>query len=426
MDDSHITSINQIKEFLKVANQDSQIKFQSCSRTERYSWINGILNKFRYFSLRKKDKGMIRAYISSMTGISDTQLTRLVKKKHQFGHIFLARRNQHQFSSIYTTDDVASLVLTDSAHGRLSGQATKRIFQREFKIFENQKFIRLQNISVGHIYNLRGRRQYISNTIFWQHTKSTPVSIGERRKPRPEGKPGFIRIDTVHQGDLDKEKGLYHINFVDEVTQWEYVACVERISEYYLLPILEEILRLFPFIVINFHSDNGSEFINKIVARLLNKLLIHQTKSRPRHSNDNGLVEGKNGSVIRKCWGRNFISKDCAEVINDFNRNYFNLYLCYHRPCGFATEFMDSKGKIKKKYDTYMTPYEKLKSLPNAIQFLKPGITFEKLDKIANEKSDNEFAALMQKAKVELSSKLNHHNQLPTVFTSLISCPSID
>ena len=69
------------------------------------------------------------------------------------------------------------------------------------------------------------------------------------------------------------------------------------------VPVLETMLLQFPFIISGFHSDNGSEFVNRIVARLLNKMLIHFTKSRPRHSNDNGLVESKNGSVVRKQLG---------------------------------------------------------------------------------------------------------------------------
>jgi hypothetical protein len=49
------------------------------------------------------------------------------------------------------------------------------------------------------------------------------------------GKPGYIRIDTVHQGDLDGCKGVYHINAVDEVTQIEIVVSVEKISEQYFM-----------------------------------------------------------------------------------------------------------------------------------------------------------------------------------------------
>jgi hypothetical protein len=98
-------------------------------------------------------------------------------------------------------------------------------------------------------------------------------------------------------------KGVYHINAVDEVTQWEIVGSVEQISEAFLLPMLKEMLAQFPFRIRGFHSDNGSEYINHLVAELLGKLLIEQTKSRPRHSNDNGLAESKNGAVVRKHMG---------------------------------------------------------------------------------------------------------------------------
>lgn len=423
MNDSHIININQVEEFIKVAGQnktngDSGINFECRSRQERYLWIDQTLGKFHYFSLRKKGRGIIRKFIQTLTGISTSQLTKLIAKKKRFGKLFFDQSGRHKFAATYTPADVALLVATDNAHSRLSGKATKKIFEREYQIFNKKEYARLQNISTSHIYNLRGKRQYLSNTLFWQKTKPTPVNIGQRAKPESSGKPGYIRVDTVHQGDRDKEKGVYHINFVDETTQWELVASSEKISEDYLSPILEKILQQFPFRVINFHSDNGSEYINKVVAALLNKLLIRQTKSRARHCNDNALVEGKNGSVVRKHMGRNFISQKYAKPINEFYENYFNVYLNYHRPSGFATTKVDARGKEKKVYNLYQTPYEALKSHPQAKNFLKEGISFEKLDTIAYEKSDNEFAASMQKAKVDLFKTINQKSQLPTTFTS--------
>lgn len=206
----------------------------------------------------------------------------------------------------------------------------------------------------------------------------------------------------MHQGDQDKEKGVYHVNLVDEVTQWEIVGCVEGISEAFLIPLLEMLLEQFPFRVVGFHSDNGSEYINYVVAKLLNKLSIDQTKSRPRHSNDQALVEGKNGSVIRKHMGYVHIAKTCAPTINAFYQTHFNSYLAFHRPCGYATTTRDAKGKEKKLYNLYETPYEHLKKIPNAILFLREGMTFEKLDALAYAMSDNRSATLMQEAKYQL------------------------
>jgi len=238
------------------------------------------------------------------------------------------------------------------------------------------------------------------------YTKTTygpGISIGERSKPEPNGRPGFIRVDSVHQGDFEGEKGVYHINSIDEVTQWEIIGATERISEKYLLPVLKSIINSYPFKIIEFHADNGSEYINHRVVGMLNRLLIRLTKSRPRRSNDNAQVESKNGSVIRKHMGRMHIPGSFAKVINEFYKEYFNPYINYHRPSGYATETVISKyGKIKKVYNDYMPPYEKLKTLDDVKEYLKERITFEKLDKIAYAMSDNEATRVMEKEKDKL------------------------
>src|SRR3990167_3270593 len=130
-----------------------------------------------------------------------------------------------------------------------------------YHIYGDDKFEKLSHISKSHIYNLRKTKIYTSRVLFYTKTKKTAIAIGERRKPDNQGKPGFLRVDSVHQGDLDKEKGVYYINIVDEISQWEFVGCVETISEQHLIPVLEELLELLPFKIINFHSDNGSEDI---------------------------------------------------------------------------------------------------------------------------------------------------------------------
>ena len=230
------------------------------------------------------------------------------------------------------------------------------------------------------------------------------MAIGERKKPFPGGKPGHLRVDTVHQGDLDKEKGVYHINAVDEVTQFEMVFAAEKISEHFLVPVLEMLLNSFPFKILEFHSDNGSEFINYKVASLLNRMLIKLTKSRARKSNDNALVECKNGAIVRKYLGHCHIKQKCAPIINTFYQQHLNPYLNYHRPCFYPEERIDAKGKIKEiyLYENMMTPYEKLKSLVNAEQYLKSSITFEMLDQAAMRISDMQAAEALQTANKKL------------------------
>jgi len=285
------------------------------------------------------------------------------------------------------------------------GPAVKKLCERACEVFgQTEDTPALASISVSHLYNLRKSIPYTRHRRHFEKTQSKPSKIGDRRKPQPNGQPGYIRIDTVHQGDLDKHKGVYHINAVDEVTQFEVVCSVEKISERHLIPALEQLLEIFPFTVLGFHSDNGSEYINKRVAELLEKLRVEFTKSRSRHSNDNALAESKNGAVIRKLFGYNHIPQRWAPLINDFNQQHLNPYLNYHRPCFFPETRTDHKGKQRKvyRYETMMTPYDNLKSLPDAKDYLKPGLSFEILDKLAHQISDNEAADQLQKARQKL------------------------
>ena len=180
------------------------------------------------------------------------------------------------------------------------------------------------------------------------------------------------------------------------------MGAVPFISEMWLIPLLEAMLAQFPFRIRGFHSDNGSEFINHTVEKLLNKLLIEQTKSRPRHSNDNGLVESKNGAVIRKHIGFGHIASHHAEAVDQFHRQYLNPYLNFHRPCGVPELIVAANGKIRRVYPCYATPFEMLSQLPDAEGFLRPGLTLAELRRQAMEQSDTEAARDMQQAKKEL------------------------
>jgi transposase InsO family protein len=404
MDDSQIKTLEQIR---LVLESSKELGFTGATRKERYDWVEGVLDRFGYFSLAKKAKGLVKTYLERLSGISRAQLTRLVSKKFREGSIKPAWGGSNRFVAKYTKRDHELLAQTDNLHGRLSGPATRRILERLYKIYGDKRFERLSGISSAHIYNLRGSKTYKLRAQTFAKTKSVSVSIGIRRKPEPQGRPGYIRVDTVHQGDLDGEKGVYHINMVDAVLQWEIVLCVETISESHLAPVLEIALELFPFLIVSFHSDNGSEFINGVIAKLLNKLLIEQTKSRSGRTNDNALVEGKNGSVIRKHMGHWHIEQKHASVINEFYHEYFNPYLNFHRPCGFATVTVDRRGRRRKKYVTYQTPYERLKSLVDAEKYLRAGVTFKALDEIAAKQTDNESAASMQAVRNRIFKKID-------------------
>ena len=206
----------------------------------------------------------------------------------------------------------------------------------------------------------------------------------------------------MHQGDQDGRKGLYHINAVDQVTQWEIVAATPQISELWLLPVLEAILEQFPFVIRGFHSDNGSEFINYNVAGLLGKLLIEQTKSRAHHCGDNGLVESKNGAIIRKHIGFGHIDAQHAEAMDQFHRQHLNPYVNFHRPSAVPKIITEANGKRRRVYQRWATPFELFRELPRCVSYLRPPVTLAELDRFAQAQSDTESALEMQRAKRKL------------------------
>jgi transposase InsO family protein len=392
-------SLEQIQAFL---DGSGEVGFKGQNREEVYGWVNQTLRQQRYEEVKRSDRGVVRQYVEKMTGLSRAQTTRLITVYLGGYEVKPQPYRRRRFARRYTGEDIALLAGVDEAHETLSGPATKKLLQRACYNFHDTRFQSLARISVAHLYRLRGSRAYRERRIKYQVTRPTRVPIGERRKPEPQGRPGYIRIDTVHQGDQDGVKGVYHINAVDEVTQWEVVGSVEQISESFLIPVLEAMLAQFPFRIRSFHSDNGSEFINHMVARLLNKLLIEQTKSRPRHSNDNGLVEAKNGAVVRKNMGYTHIAAPHAAAIGDFFREHLNPYLNFHRPCGVPELEVNAKGKEKRVYRWYATPWEILRQLPDVASHLKAEWTIAQLDQHAQAKSDTQAAAEMQEAKRKL------------------------
>ncbi len=392
-----------------------EIQFSGQNRAERYEFVQRLLVAQEYAKQRKKQRGAIRAYLSKVTGLSLPQITRLIRQWRRSGVVKVQPCRRRRFPTKYTRRDVELLAEVDRAHGWLSGPATVRILKREFEPFGKTEYVRLAGISVAHLYNLRRSARYRKVAADWQPTQPSAILIGERRQPDPQGRPGFLRIDTVHQGDWEGAKGVYHINAVDAVTQWQVVGCVERINEHFLLPVLEAMLHQFPFRIVGFHSDNGSEYVNYEVAKLLKSLLIEFTKSRANRTQDNALVEGKNGAVIRKHIGYGHIPAEHATAMHKFYTAHLNPYLNFHRPCGFATVSLDARGKRRRRYprEDYATPYEKLKSLENAQPYLKPNQSWAQLDQAAQKISDTECARKMAAAKRQLLRRVKIESPQP-------------
>jgi transposase InsO family protein len=406
MNEAQVRTVEQVRQVLEGTHE---LQFRAAEDDAgRYGWIDAVLRRLDYRRLARSDRGPVLAYLQRLSGYSRAQVTRLVAR-WMAGQPLVKnyRAPEHAFARRYTAADVALLVEVDRAMGTLSGPATACVLRRQRDVFGDTRFGRLGSISVGHLYNLRNGAGYRAQRVVLSKTRGAKsAAIGVRRAPAPEGRPGFIRIDSVHQGDFDGVKGLYHINAVDCVTQWEVVASVQTIGEAYLLPVIEQMLEQFPFEILGFHADNGSEYVNHRVAKMLDKLRVEFTRSRPRHSNDNGLAETKNGAVVRKVFGYEHIPQRHAGRFNTFCVEYLNPFLNFHRPCLFATELPDPKkpGRIKRVYraNSAMTPLDKLTSLPDAYKFLREGVTLEHLHQLARALTDVQAAQELNEARAAL------------------------
>lgn len=415
MDEAKLRTIAQLQEFLNATQEVSFTVGPGGSDQQRYEHISRVLKRFAYRALGKADRGVVLAYLRRTSGYSRSQITRLVGRweTNRLATVPLTKRYGRPavpFARKYTVADVELLVEMDRANEDVCGVAIVHLLRRAFIEYGDPRYERLSTLSVSHLYNLRKSGGYRTLRTHFTKTRAVCNPIGVRKAPRPNGRAGWVRIDSVHQGDLDGIKGVYHITCVDAVSQWQVQACVQGLSEAYLLPVLEMVIDQFPFQVDGFHSDNGSEYINHKVAKMLEKLRIEQTKSRSRNSNDNALAESKNASVVRKHMGYSHIPQKYAMPINAFYQEVFNGWLNLHRPCLFATEVVSDKGKIKKvyKHRDAKTPLECLVLLNKTglVTFKSTTMLDDLLDK-AKEKTDLQAAQEMQKAKADLFAMFN-------------------
>jgi len=121
-------SREQIREFL---NSSQPIEFGGCGRDEKYAWMERVLGAQNYAELARRERGVVRAYVEKMTGMSASQTTRLIRRFLDHGVVRIAPYQRHSFQARYTAEDIALLAEVDRVHERLSGPATRRILERE-------------------------------------------------------------------------------------------------------------------------------------------------------------------------------------------------------------------------------------------------------------------------------------------------------
>ena len=252
-----LRTMEQVRAFVEGSEP---VDYQPKDRASAYAFVRRTLAAFDYHRLGRADRGCVRAYIGKACGFSAAQISRLIRQQAETGAVAdrRARNSGRPFETVYAAADIRLLAEVDEAFGGMSGLATCEILRRARDVHGDARFERLADVSRSHLYNLRATRTYRTKRTTWERTRPSPVAIGVRKAPEPNGQPGFLRVDTVHLGDRDGRKGVYVVNVVDEVTQYEHVGAAPAISERFMVPVLEALLLLFPFDVLGFHADNAS------------------------------------------------------------------------------------------------------------------------------------------------------------------------
>lgn len=382
----------------------------------RYLHIERTLRRFTYIRQPRTDKSAILDYLRLSSGYSRAQLTRLVKQwcdapKKPVGQTIVKhyKAPAHAFARKYSDADIDLVVKNDQAHGNPAGIVLAGYLRRAFEVHGDGAYERLSGISGSHLYNLRASGRYSAQRTFKARTQSQSNSIGIRKAPQPEGQAGYLRTDTVHQGDLDGVKGVYHINIVDAATQWQVVACVSAIKQDQVVRAIKRMMANIPFKIKGLHSDNGTEFVNKGVAAMLARQCIEQTKSRAGRCTDNALAESKNASVVRRQMGHDHIPRELAPMVEDFYRAHLNPWVNTHRVSLFPSERPGPDGKLRTVYaqEDAATPLERLEQLLKSGKAqLKAGVSLEALRQAALVQTDLEVSLKMQAAKAQLYARI--------------------
>ena len=201
-----IRTLDQLRAFLE-GNEAAD--FHLADRDSGYAFVRRTLVRFQYHhGLGRPDKGRVWEFLGKVTGLSPSQLSRLIAQHRRTGHIRDHRKKPpaRPFTHRYTRAAIALLAEVDGACGHPSGPAFKEVLRRQREVFGDTRFERLATISNGHIYNLRAARRgeaalmpttahcqlhYTLSNVEFTHD---PLHLGAR-DPEDEGEFGVVDRD---------------------------------------------------------------------------------------------------------------------------------------------------------------------------------------------------------------------------------------
>jgi transposase InsO family protein len=174
--------------------------------------------------------------------------------------------------------------------------------------------------------------------------------------------PGFTEVDLVsHSGNQASGEFAHSLNLTDLHTTWTETRAVLGKGESAVLKAFQDLQAALPFRLLGIDSDNGSEFINRHLARWCWKRDIQFTRSRPYKKDDNAHVEQKNWTHVRKllAWDR-YDTPQAVEAINDLYRNELRLWMNFFQPSVKLLRKIRVGSRLRRQYSPAQTPLDRV------------------------------------------------------------------
>jgi hypothetical protein len=198
--------------------------------------------------------------------------------------------------------------------------------------------------------------------------------------------PGALQGDLVlHCGDATEGFYLTTLVAVDVATTWTELEPVWGLGQQRVGSGVHRIRGRLPFALRDWHSDNGSEFINTHLVAWCRQEGIRFTRGRPYRKNDQAWVEQRNGLAVRRIVGYDRYSSRAAFTVLQRLYGLLRLQLNFFRPVRKLVSKDRIGSKVRKRYDAPRTPYQRVLAAGGLTAAQRQALTaqFEALDPIA-------------------------------------------
>lgn len=177
-------------------------------------------------------------------------------------------------------------------------------------------------------------------------------------------RPGALQGDLVlHCGESTQGFFLTTLVGVDVATSWTELEAVWGLGQQRVGTGVHHLRERLPFPLREWHTDNGSEFINQVLIPWCRREGIRVTRGRGYRKNDQAWVEQKNWLVVRRLVGYDRYSSRAAYGLLQRLYGLLRLHHNFFRPVRKLLRKERHGAKVLKRYDAAQTPYQRVVAL---------------------------------------------------------------